>query len=852
MTTKQEQYARLRKLFNSAIQGKNTDAVLWALANPAVHLVNTVEAVHDNVYISTAVERYLDQRLADYNLVRPPEVGLADDIFRLIGINVVNRKQVRELLMSILAVIFGDELTQATAKSTQFEPYNLDDGDRLKISFDGGAIVEVEFTASQFANISAATAQEVADAITKSLRSQGKTGRAFAKDDGSGGYVTIISDTEGPQSSVVVWGGRAQNELLFDRIRPTTGGASTQWTVEPVSGGSVRFTWTGGANPSIGKVKLGDYVNIFGSGFDTNNQGTFLITDVKGGIVGSAYFEVENPTGVAEVVAQGTVDGILFFQPFKNSLTTKNRYAAIFQEEPRLLEVFIPATTKVVRRDRKGAAHLHEPVLESQAYSLGQNQVVDFTFPDPASINDGDYFLINSANNDSLYYVYLSQITSGSSTVTVSDTNALSTGNIASVSIPDTYGSGQTFKAVSTDSLMKIALPIYKEGSISGTTSLRVYQNPSFGPFNPGVLLGTSDPVDVSTLAAVPTDTDFVFSSPIPLNTTDTYLFLLDPLSISGLSATDRIRISTDTSNSYADGSVVVAAWSGSDPSFGFLSPGSDLNFKVYTQAIPLDPAIPSRTGIQVDISAATTATEVANAVVNTLNTYPYFSSVVPNSPTARVCWLQVGDTDIPVNGNISGLTIAQFQAGQDPFDTTTTSINPDESLPDQEGPYTYDVTQPFVLSDVGTALTSFLGPDSSKVIQLSDSSEFPDEQGFVAIAYGTDRQEAPIPYLARPSSNTLLLNPSAQIINDHAIGTEVRLISQTGPISVSKDGADFPFYLTDVVAGRIYAEELIKEVAATGINLVITILYPGDEGLAKWATADSEKVEIWGEDSDV
>jgi hypothetical protein len=70
--------------------------------------------------------------------------------------------------------------------------------------------------------------------------------------------------------------------------------------------------------------------------------------------------------------------------------------------------------------------------------------------------------------------------------------------------------------------------------------------------------------------------------------------------------------------------------------------------------------------------------------------------------------------------------------------------------------------------------------------------------------------------------------------------------------VSIDKAGADFPAYLTDVVAGRTYAEKLIKEVAATGINVVITILYPGDEGLSKFWTPFSEKVAIWGEDSDV
>lgn len=677
-TTKQQQYERLRKLFNSAIQGKNTEALLWALANPAVYLINNLEAIHDNVYIATASERYLEQRLADFNLVKPPKVGLSDDVFRDIGISVINRKQVRELITSILSVIFGKDLTQATAISGNIGPYNLDDGDKLRLKFDGTDVVEVTFNSSQFQNINTASAQEVADAITKSLRAQGKTGRAFAQNDGSGEYVIISSDTEGPQSSVVVLGGRAQNELLFEKIRPTTGGPSTQWTVAPISGSSLRFTWSGGANPSVGKVRANDYVNIFGSAFNTNNQGTFTVTSVKGGTVGNAYFEVENPTGVAQVVSQGTSDAVLFFQPIKNTLSTKNRYAALFQEESRLLEIFIPATTKVVKRDRKGASHIHMPILETKTYDPGKNKIVDITFPAPGAVSDGDYFEINSANNTTEYYVYL-------------------------------------------------------------TTSLT-----------------------------------------------------------------------------------------------------------------PFDPAIPGKTGIQVNIIGLTTATQVAQAVANILNGNPNFSVAVPPGPTARICWSEVGVTNTPVNGNISGLSISVFQEGVDEDENTTSTPNPDELLPDQQGPYIYDLTQPFVLSNIGTNSTLEINPTSGRIITVVNSLNFPDDQGFLILNYGTDLQEGPVPYLGRPSNTTLLLSPAYQVINTHPVGSEIRLIAQNGPIVLSKNGDDFPAYLTDVISGREYAENLIKEIAATGINLVITILYPGDEGLSKYFTLDSEKVRVWGGDSDV
>lgn len=164
------------------------------------------------------------------------------------------------------------------------------------------------------------------------------------------------------------------------------------------------------------------------------------------------------------------------------------------------------------------------------------------------------------------------------------------------------------------------------------------------------------------------------------------------------------------------------------------------------------------------------------------------------------------------------------------------------------EGPYIYDTTQPFVISNKATLSNEEYTPGTSKVIMVTDSSNFPDAPGHFVLGYGTSHQEGPIPYLARPNSQTLLLSPTYRIKYTHPVGTDIALVAQNNPIVLSKDGTDHPFYLTDIVAGRVYAESLINTVIATGINLLITIVYPGDEGLGKWGTDTSEKALVWGE----
>ena len=537
MANKEDEYKKLRSYLNKVIRGKNTEAILRSIASGPAHLVNNVEAVNDSLYIVTAREQYLDSRLGDKGIVRPAEVGLSDDVFRNIGIEITNRKQVRDLVHQLLRVLYGEIFTRATSNSQEVENFRLEEGDNLIISFDGQDPVEMAFTASQFSNINSATGQEVADAITKSLRKLGANGAAFTQLDGEDLRVVLVSSTDGPSSSVRVLGGKAQNALKFDEIRPTSGDASTQWTITQEAGGTIKATWTGGANPSLGVVKVGDYVNIYGSTFDLANQGTFTIVDDSGGTVGNAYVEFENPNGIFETVTQGTADGMLFFNPKIRTLISKERYAGAFQTSPRTLEVFMPATTKVVRRDRAGAAHIYES-----------------------------------------------------------------------------------------------------------------------GPSNEGQL-----------------------------------------------------------------------------------------------------------------------------------------------------------------------------------------------------GPYIYDTEKGYVIGDQSTSTTEELSVSSDSIVFVDNALDFPDEQGNLIIGLGTSHEEGPVPYISRPSSQALRLNPSYKFKKSHPIGTDISLIAQNSPANPSKDGSDFPFFLTDSVAGRIYAEDLINEITATGIIVMIYILYPSDIGLGKAGDqVNSEKYYIWGTEEDL
>jgi len=535
VTTVQQEYTRLRSYLNPYIKGKNTDAILYALATAmSTYLVNQAAAVNDSMYIVSAQAQYLDELLAASGITRPDNVGLSDDIYSSLGISVKNRKQVRDLLNVILDDLFGDLYTKANVSSLNVEPYNLMNGDDLIINFDENHTSTITFTTSQFQDIAAALAQEVADAITKQLRAKGQTGTAVVGNNGNGNFIQIFSDTIGPASSVTVMGGSAQNDFIFPEIVPAGGNMSTQWTITNQNGGLLRFTWSGGSDPRIGKLQAGYYVNIFGGGFtSSSNEGSYTIVKMQGGTVNIAYFEINNPLGTTGIVVEGVDNAVLFYNPVKSILNNQNLYAALYQVQANTLQIFLPASTQIVRRSREGAAF----------------------------IQDGQ-------------------------------------------------------------------------------------------PSSPG-----------------------------------------------------------------------------------------------------------------------------------------------------------------------------------------------------QYGPYIYNIQQSFTIGAYETTLNENLNSISPKVIQVANSSSFPNSFGYLVLDYGSENQEGPIPYIATPSSTTILISPAYTIQQQHFVGANVNFISSDAPVVITTDGSDYPFYITDVVAGRVYAQSLINSVLATGITVVFTILYPSDYGIGKGGTVYSEISTIWGGD---
>jgi hypothetical protein len=593
--------------------------------------------VNDSLYIVTAQDQYLDLLLANYGIVRDPTIGLSDVIFREIGIQVKNRKQVRDLINNILDAVFGDLFVKATDSAQNFEPYALEDGDTLIVNFDGANTSTITFSASQFTNISAATAQEVANAISIGLSNLGTSGSAIVNNNGNGNFVELVSDTIGASSSITILGGRAQNVLFFPASVPAGGNFSTQWTITVVSGGLLRFTWSGGADPKLGAVEPQQYVNIFGGGFASSDlQGAFPIVMSQGGAVDIAFFEISNPTASTGVVVQGTDTAIMFFTPVRETILNKQYYGAVYNTQANILQIFMPAVTQVIERSRIGSAHLH----------------------------------------------------------------------------------GIT------------------ETPVERIITLKGSQYPSSGA------------AAYSTLENLGSTTDYY------------------------------VWFNVDGGNS--------------------------------------DPAPAGFVGVEVMIGSGDSANDVANEAVAILTAeLPQFT--------------------YDINDNLIEVT----------FETASTIADAGPSLPTTLGPYIFDTQQGFVVGQASTTLTEDVNGETSHVITVEDSTDFPNSTGFIILGYGTQTQEGPIPYIATPSDGTILISPAYFIQQDHPVGTSVLFVTQKAPITLPTDGSFYQPYLTDTASGRVYAQNLINTITAAGVTVIFTILYPSPIGLGGWQSPIANEVSI-------
>ena len=818
----QDKYEQFRQFIADFLTGPNADAMVKTLADDAEKLQNLSIAVTDQLTISTASGIYLDKRLADKGVTRPPELGMSDLSFRRMGIQITAAKQITELIHVILETFYGEETVRANLTNTLPGPYNLDDGMELFFELEDGSTRTVSFASTDFRNINQATAGEVADVITRFIRTQNLKG--FAKVvidlDTNDEFVQLFGGAKGPYSTVTVTGGEANTRLQFPNIRGTELGINnTAWEITRTVGSTLRFRWVGNSKPALSLIFPGDRVMIYGnnfSGFELD--GTFIVSNVRPPVDGpdleAGWFEIENdafsglrstqpgtnpPPNVppdtiySYTVCQAAWTDLMFMKPIKALPNRQVRYALAWEPRDDLLRIYMPATTGIVARNLIGATHRHNLYEKgnldgsfgstsdaTRAVEVVSDRIVRFRQLGYDNYGSGGV-LTWGANTIPIDYVRREQFFT---TVVCAEPHGLPITK-AKLSIIDQVANTITVTTATTNSAIAI---IGGEITITGTAALDgIYVvNSIIDQNNFTVLSSISQTVNEIGVGSV---------------------------SVNGI----HNRTLTNEIISVLVERMAVDAAGSSFPSPYVVDP--EVNYTVRSEFVT------SRQKV------------FAGSTLTTLDV----NGVLPNEPGVVLFDLNKDTEEGPIRyvgvQTQNAPTIVNIVTiSQNGFIITMTTDSPHGAIPGANvvvnGTSVFDGVYP--VNNV---------PNPTTIVAVSTTAQVANQVGAGTVGV-----------LVENLRSTLLLDPSNDFQFNHEIGSDLTLMSNRNAYEPNRGGTDYPLYVTGVAEGRVFANEVIVAITALGINLEVIIVYPDDTGLGNQGGSDnadnppaSDKIYVWG-----
>jgi hypothetical protein len=142
-------------------------------------------------------------------------------------------------------------------------------------------------------------------------------------------------------------------------------------------------------------------------------------------------------------------------------------------------------------------------------------------------------------------------------------------------------------------------------------------------------------------------------------------------------------------------------------------------------------------------------------------------------------------------------------------------------------GPYMWNPSAPFVLaSNKGSIAQDIQAGKIIKLLNLN-ANDIPITEGNLIFDFGLESQEGPVRYLYKPTSNTIVIDPSYTFKFNHVNGSGVVLVGTHGPHPMSTLGTEYPAYVTYPSQARVILENLILSVKSAGIFVNFLVRYP-------------------------
>ncbi|CAN5950516.1 unnamed protein product [Sphagnum jensenii] len=723
--------------FNSRTN-PNWNALITALGQSDQNIADLIVQIKDQFFIKTASAPYLDNLGANSGIARPPQVGMNDTTFKkYIPILAYTPKQVKYIVDQLLNIFFAKETTTAFVVSGQAQPFPLVDGWELEYTVDGLYDELIYFKASDFTNISEATATEIAAAINR--QAQHSSAESYYDNITKGYYVKIFTNTIGSTGSIQLIGGRSNLSLQFNGYITGAGtGTNTQWTVTKI-GQNVTFQYVGGQNPNINLLQVGDVIISLLPG----NEGYFTITNIN---LSTQSFTFVNLFGTPGTYTQTASNQTNFFTPNKYVVYTQTSRALTWQVSPGEAIVEMPATPPVVKRSLVGAAHLNG----------SESTVTSYNSPSSITVADASHFPMSGS-------FWLQEVDE------LIDRQQTPLQNVITTTTLNTRLQGTPTKYTYTSRLVlsttgNTTIGTTQITNVASVVGLAIGQNvfmigvPSYALITE--IVGNTVIIDwPATATASNVSVDFAGNVLTGITPALPPLATLDEQTLTSLTRTSNVVTATTSgTHDYKVGDVVSIYGSSGIPvqtSTGTVQNGFSNITSISPVGVIADGLqvsgtyIPALTYIQ-QVSG-TTATMTANATGNAtenitfsenLNGAYVITSVTSNTFTFNA---------LGVNGTATTAGTARVNSvGLAPSGSLVIIT---DALPVSftriTGSYVWDLSAPFVLSD-NIAFTTGSVLQAGQIVPLLSltPNTIPAGGGYVVFDYGLNTQEGPIKYL--------------------------------------------------------------------------------------------------------
>lgn len=802
--------------FNSRTN-PNWNALITALGQSDQNIADLIVQIKNQFFIKTASAPYLDNLGANSGIARPPQVGMDDTTFKkYIPILAYTPKQVKYIVDQLLNIFFAKETTTAFVVSGQAQPFALVNGWELEYTVDDIYDELIYFNTSDFTDISAATAVEIAAAINR--QAQYSSAESYYDNITKGYYVKIFTNTIGSTGSIQLVGGRANLSLQFNGYITGAGtGTDTQWTVTKV-GETVTYKYVGGTNPNINLLQVGDVIISLLPG----NEGYFTITNIN---LSTQSFTFVNLFATPGTYTQTASNQVNFFTPNKYVVYTQTTRALTWQVSPGEAIIEMPATPPVVKRSLIGAAHLNGSESTITEYNSSSSITVADASKFPMS---GSFWLqevdeIIDRQETPLQNVIAT--TTLNTRLQGTPTKYTYTSRLVLATTGNTVAGSNQITNVASVVGLSIGQNVFMTGVPSYALITKIVGNIVFIDWP---ATATADNVSVQFAGNILTG----ITPALPP------LAILDEQTLTSLTRVDNVvTATTSTAHDYEVGDTVSIYGSSGIPvqtSTGTVQNG----FSNITNVTPIGVIanglqvsgtyIPILTYVQ-DVSG-TTITMTADATGSA-------TEVVTFSENLNGAYIITGVTSNTFTFNALGVDGTATTAGTARVNSiglapTGSLVIITEALPNTftriTGSYVWDLSAPFVLSN-NIAFTTGEVLQAGQIVPLLSltPNTIPAGGGYVVFDYGLNTQEGPIKYLYAPNDTTIVLDPSYVFQYSHTLGASVTAIDNKGPHIMSGLGTEYPPYITNPSDVRVTLEKLIQSVASSGIYIDFLIRYP-------------------------